>query len=59
MAIFIGTKSGVKCLHVVTHAGGVYCTSDNTWPFLFMWPSHLSHIRTLMAGAYKTIRKVR
>jgi hypothetical protein len=35
MAIFIGIKSGVKCPYAVTHTGGVYCTSDNTWPFLF------------------------
>jgi hypothetical protein len=24
-----------KCLHVVTHAGGVQHSSDNAWPFCF------------------------
>ena len=34
MAIFIGIRisSWVKCLYVVTHTGGVFCSSDNTWP---------------------------
>ena len=40
MAIFICIKSWVKCLYAVTHMGGVYRTSDNTWPiFLYMTAS--------------------
>lgn len=37
MAIFICINIWAKCPHIVRYAGGVYCTSDSTWPFLFFY----------------------
>ena len=49
MAIFIGTRvfNWVKCLYVVTHTGGVRCSSDNTWPFLFKVTASEAHRATI------------
>ncbi len=36
MAFFIGSNNfSAKYLYVLTHTGGVYCTSRYTWPLLF------------------------
>jgi hypothetical protein len=37
MAIFIGINSWAKCPYTVTYMGGVWYSSDNTWPIFVLW----------------------
>lgn len=48
MAIFVEIKkqSWVKCLYVVTHTGGVFRSSDNTWPIFLKGGSNGKNRKT-------------